>query len=114
MQSGHTLVQVFGRRRSAIEQFNSQNERLYRASFRAQFLSGIIQPAMQFLSNLNYVGVAVIGGDCVGAGAGRLGDGTAFIAHSPPVSMPPLPIAAPMNHLQSGLASAAGVVRFLR
>src|SRR5256886_11243651 len=62
MQSGHTLVQVFGRRRSAIEQFNSQNERLYRASFRAQFLSGIIQPAMQFLSNLNYVGVAVIGG----------------------------------------------------
>src|SRR5438552_920588 len=62
MHSGHALVQVFGRRASAIEQFNTQNERLYRASFRAQFLSGIIQPAIQFLSNLNYVGVAVIGG----------------------------------------------------
>src|SRR5437867_9940253 len=62
MHSGHMLVQVFGRRVSAIRQFNDQNDRLYRASFRAQFLSGIIQPAMQFLSNLNYVGVAVIGG----------------------------------------------------
>ena len=82
MHSGHALVQVFGRRQSAIRQFNDQNERLYRASFRAQFLSGIIQPAMQFLSNLNYVGVAVIGGYRVASGAMSLGDVTAFIAYS--------------------------------
>src|SRR5205823_13895961 len=78
MHTGHALVQVFGRRRSAIEQFMGQNDGLYDASFRAQFLSGIIQPAMQFLSNLNYVGVAVIGGYRVASGAMTLGDVQAF------------------------------------
>ena len=56
MHTGHALVQVFGRRERAIAEFDRQNEGLYEASFRAQFLSGIIQPAMQFLANLNYVG----------------------------------------------------------
>jgi ATP-binding cassette subfamily B protein len=113
MHSGHTLVQVFGRRQSAIRQFNDQNERLYRASFRAQFLSGIIQPAMQFLSNLNYVGVAVIGGYRVASGAMSLGDVTAFISYSRQFTMPLLQIAAQMNLLQSGLASAERVFEFL-
>jgi ATP-binding cassette, subfamily B, multidrug efflux pump len=113
MHSGHTLVQVFGRRQSAIRQFNDQNERLFHASFRAQFLSGIIQPAMQFLSNLNYVGVAVIGGYRVASGAMSLGDVTAFIAYSRQFTMPLLQIAAQMNLLQSGLASAERVFEFL-
>ena len=113
MHSGHTLVQVFGRRQSAIRQFNDQNERLFRASFRAQFLSGIIQPAMQFLSNLNYVGVAVIGGYRVASGAMSLGDVTAFISYSRQFTMPLLQIAAQMNLLQSGLASAERVFEFL-
>ena len=113
MHSGHALVQVFGRRASAIQQFNDQNRRLYRASFRAQFLSGIIQPAMQFLSNLNYVGVAVIGGYRVASGAMSLGDVTAFIAYSRQFTMPLMQIAAQMNLLQSGLASAERVFEFL-
>src|SRR5882762_6531644 len=113
MHSGHALVQVFGRRASAIQQFNDQNERLYRASFRAQFLSGIIQPAMQFLSNLNYVGVAVIGGYRVASGAMSLGDVTAFIAYSRQFTMPLLQIASQLNLLQSGLASAERVFEFL-
>jgi ATP-binding cassette, subfamily B, multidrug efflux pump len=113
MHSGHALVQVFGRRTSAIQQFNDQNERLYRASFRAQFLSGIIQPAMQFLSNLNYVGVAVIGGYRVASGAMSLGDVTAFIAYSRQFTMPLMQIASQMNLLQSGLASAERVFEFL-
>ncbi len=113
MHSGHALVQVFGRRQSAIKQFNDQNERLFRASFRAQFLSGIIQPAMQFLSNLNYVGVAVIGGYRVASGTMSLGDVTAFIAYSRQFTMPLLQIAAQMNLLQSGLASAERVFEFL-
>jgi ATP-binding cassette subfamily B protein len=113
MHSGHALVQVFGRRASAIQQFNEQNERLYRASFRAQFLSGIIQPALQFLSNLNYVGVAVIGGFRVASGAMSLGDVTAFIAYSRQFSMPLLQIASQANLLQSGLASAERVFEFL-
>ena len=113
MHSGHALVQIFGRRNSAIQQFNDQNERLYRASFRAQFLSGIIQPAMQFLSNLNYVGVAVIGGYRIVSGAMSLGDVTAFIAYSRQFTMPLMQIAAQMNLLQSGLASAERVFEFL-
>ncbi|MCA1832667.1 MAG: ABC transporter ATP-binding protein/permease [Actinobacteria bacterium] len=113
MHSGHTLVQLFGRRQSAIRQFNDQNERLFGASFKAQFLSGIIQPAMQFLSNLNYVGVAVIGGYRVASGAMSLGDVTAFIAYSRQFTMPLLQIASQMNLLQSGLASAERVFEFL-
>src|SRR5207244_8031843 len=78
-----------------------------------QFLSGIIQPAMQLLSNLNYVGVAVIGGYRVASGAMSLGDVTAFIAYSRQFTMPPMEIAAQMNFLQSGLASAERVFEFL-
>jgi ATP-binding cassette, subfamily B, multidrug efflux pump len=53
--TGHTLVQLFGRRTATIDEFDRQNRRLYEASFRAQFLSGVIQPSMQFLANINYV-----------------------------------------------------------
>ncbi|TMB91909.1 MAG: ABC transporter ATP-binding protein [Chloroflexi bacterium] len=113
MHSGHMLVQVFGRMRSAIEQFNEQNERLYRAAFRAQFLSGMIQPAVFFIGNLNYVGVAVIGGYRVATGAMTLGDVTAFIAYSRQFTMPLTQIAAQANLLQSGLASAERVFEFL-
>src|SRR5206468_10680642 len=113
MHSGHMLVQVFGRMRSAIEQFNEQNERLYRAAFRAQFLSGMIQPAVFFIGNLNYVGVAVIGGYRVATGATTLGDVTAFIAYSRQFTMPLTQIAAQANLLQSGLASAERVFEFL-
>ena len=113
MHSGHALVQVFGRRRSALEQFMTQNARLYDASFRAQFFSGIIQPAMFFLSNLNYVGVAVIGGYRVASGAMTLGDVQAFIQYSRQFTQPLTQIAAQMNLLQSGLASAERVFEFL-
>src|SRR5207244_8086986 len=78
-----------------------------------QFLSGIIQPAMQLLSNLNYVGVAVIGGYRVASGAMSLGDVTAFIAYSRQFTMPLLQIASQANLLQSGLASAERVFEFL-
>lgn len=113
MHSGHALVQVFGRRDSALDQFRVLNERLYAAAFRAQFLSGIIQPAMFFLGNLNYVGVAVIGGYRVASGAMSLGDVQAFIQYSRQFTQPLAQIAAQMNLLQSGLASAERVFEFL-
>ena len=62
MHTGHSIVKAFGRQREAIEVFDRENERLFDASRRAQFISGIIQPAMTFISNLNYVAIAVIGG----------------------------------------------------
>ena len=111
--SGHILVQVFGRRQAVIEQFGRQNRRMYEASFRAQFLSGIIQPSIQVLSNLNYVAIAVLGGYWVVSGKLSLGDVTAFIQYSRQFTMPITQIAGQMNLLQSGLASAERVFEFL-
>ena len=111
--TGHTLVQVFGRRQAVIDQFGQRNRRVYEASFRAQFLSGIIQPSMQALSNLNYVAIAVIGGYWVASGRISLGDVVAFIQYSRQFTMPITQIASQMNMLQSGLASAERVFEFL-
>jgi ATP-binding cassette, subfamily B, multidrug efflux pump len=111
--TGHVLVQVFGRRRKAQEEFDRQNQKLYEASFRAQFLSGVIQPAMQFLGNLNYVAIAVIGGYRVASGTMSLGDVQAFIQYSRQFTMPITQLASQMNLLQSGLASAERVFELL-
>jgi ATP-binding cassette subfamily B multidrug efflux pump len=111
--TGHGLVQVFGQRPATIDEFGRQNRRLYEASFRAQFLSGIIQPTMQFLSNFNYVVIAVLGGYRVASGTMSLGDVQAFIQYSRQFTMPITQIAAQMNMLQSGLASAERVFEFL-
>ncbi|HXZ76757.1 MAG TPA: ABC transporter ATP-binding protein, partial [Streptosporangiaceae bacterium] len=111
--TGHGLVLAFGCRKPMIEEFGRQNRQLYEASFRAQFLSGVIQPSVQFLGNLNYVVIAVLGGWRVAAGAISLGDVQAFIQYSRQFTMPITQIAAQMNMLQSGLASAERVFEFL-
>jgi ATP-binding cassette subfamily B protein len=111
--TGHVLVGVFGRRQATVDEFERENRRLFDASFRAQFLSGIIQPAMQFLANINYVVIAVFGGYRVASGAMSLGDVVAFIQYSRQFTMPITQIASQMNLLQSGLASAERVFEFL-
>jgi ATP-binding cassette subfamily B protein len=111
--TGHVLVQVFGRRSATIDEFGRQNRHLFDASFRAQFLSGVIQPAMQFLANINYVVIAVFGGYRVASGTMSLGDVQAFIQYSRQFTMPITQIASQMNLLQSGLASAERVFEFL-
>ncbi|HVC42075.1 MAG TPA: ABC transporter ATP-binding protein [Candidatus Saccharimonadales bacterium] len=111
--TGHQLVQVYGRTASTIDDFDRKNQRLYEASFRAQFLSGTMQPAMQLLANLNYVAIAVIGGARVASGTMTLGDIQAFIQYSRQFTMPITQIASQMNLLQSGLASAERVFEFL-
>ena len=113
MHTGHALVQVFGRRAKAQQVFDEHNRGLYEASFLAQFLSGLIQPAIQFLSNLNYVAIAVIGGYRVATGTMTLGDVQAFIQYSRQFTMPIMQIAGQMNLLQSGLASAERVFELL-
>jgi ATP-binding cassette, subfamily B, multidrug efflux pump len=113
MHTGHALVQVFGRRQKAIDEFNQQNQALYEASFRAQFLSGIIQPAIAFLGNVNYVVIAALGGYLVTSGAITLGDVQAFIQYSRQFTMPITQLAGQLNLLQSGLASAERVFEFL-
>ncbi len=111
--TGHELVQVFGRSSATIDEFDSHNRALYEASFKAQFLSGIIQPSMQFISNVNYVAIAVLGGYRVASGLLSLGAVTAFIQYSRQFTMPITQIASQMNMLQSGVASAERVFEFL-
>jgi ATP-binding cassette subfamily B protein len=111
--TGHELVQVFGQSGATIDEFGRQNKLLYRASFRAQFLSGTIQPSMQFIANINYVVIAVLGGYRVASGLLSLGAVTAFIQYSRQFTMPITQIASQMNMLQSGLASAERVFEFL-
>jgi len=113
MFTGHAIVKVFGRQKQAIETFREQNAELYAASFKAQFISGIIQPAMGFLANLNYVIVAVIGGLRVASGTMSLGDVQAFIQYSRQFTQPITQIASMMNLLQSGVASAERVFQLL-
>ena len=111
--TGHALVQIYGRRGATVDEFGRQNRSLYEASFRGQFLSGVIQPAMMFLANVNYVAIAVLGGWRVASGSLSLGDVQAFIQYSRQFTMPITQIASQMNMLQSGLASAERVFEFL-
>jgi len=113
MFTGHSLVKIFGRQEEAAETFRKHNESLYTSSFRAQFISGIIQPAMMFIGNLNYVLVAVVGGLRVASGALSLGDVQAFIQYSRQFSQPLTQVASMANLLQSGLASAERVFQLL-
>jgi ATP-binding cassette subfamily B protein len=111
--TGHELVTVFGRQREVQQTFADRNEDLYRASFGAQFVSGLIMPAMMFLGNLNYVVVAVVGGIRVATGALSLGDVQAFIQYSRQFTQPLTQIASMANLLQSGVASAERVFELL-
>jgi ATP-binding cassette subfamily B protein len=111
--AGHSLVKVFGQQRSTEDRFNSLNQELFDASFGAQFISGIIQPAMMLVSNLNYVAVAVIGGLRVASGNLNIGDIQAFIQYSRQFTQPINQLASMANMLQSGIASAERVFELL-
>ncbi len=113
MHTGHSIVKVFGRQEEAIARFNEENERLYEASYRAQFISGIIQPAMNFIANLNYVAIAVIGGLRVASGQMSLGDVIAFIQYSRQFTFPIVQTASIANVMQSAVASAERVFELL-
>ena len=104
--SGLELVRVFGRDKEMVAEFDERNEKLYSASFGAQFVSGMIMPAMTFVSYLSYVLIAVVGGLRVASGQMTLGDATAFIQYSREFSQPLGQIAGMANMLQSGVASA--------
>ena len=113
MHTGHGLVKVFGHQAEAIARFDAENETLYQASFRAQFISGTIQPVMNFISNLNYVAIAVIGGVQVANGTLSLGAVQAFIQYSRQFTMPIAQVASIINVLQSAIASAERVFELM-
>jgi ATP-binding cassette subfamily B multidrug efflux pump len=111
--TGHALVKVFGRHREVEEKFREKNEELFAASFGAQFVSGIIMPAMMFVGNLVYVAIAVVGGLFVASGSMGLGDVTAFIQYSRQFTQPLTQLGSMANLLQSGVASAERVFELL-
>jgi ATP-binding cassette subfamily B protein len=111
--TGHELVTVFGRRREVEEVFRLRNEQLFKASFGAQFISGLIMPSMTFIGNLSYVAIAVVGGVRVATGSMSLGDVQAFIQYSRQFTMPLTQVASMANLLQSGVASAERVFELL-
>jgi ATP-binding cassette subfamily B multidrug efflux pump len=113
MYTGHALVKVFGRQEEAALTFKDLNDTLFDASYRAQFMSGIIQPAMTFIGNITYVLIAVVGALRVAAGALSLGDVQAFIQYSRQFSQPITQVASMSNLLQSGVASAERVFALL-
>jgi ATP-binding cassette subfamily B protein len=86
---------------------------LFKASFGAQFISGLIMPSMTFIGNLSYVAIAVVGGVRVATGSMSLGDVQAFIQYSRQFTMPLTQVASMANLLQSGVASAERVFELL-
>ena len=111
--SGHALVQVYGRTTSVREAFAAENEELFRASLRAQFLSGIMMPIMLVIGNINYVAIAVVGGAMVASGSLRLGDVQAFIQYSQQFSQPLGQLGGMATAVQSGTASAERIFELL-
>lgn len=111
--SGHALVKVFGRERDASEKFRAENEELYEAAFKAQFLAGVIMPGMMFIGNLTYVGIAVLGSIMVAGGQLRLGDVQAFIQYSQQFTQPLAQLGGMAAVVQSGTASAERVFELL-
>ncbi|MFJ6902198.1 ABC transporter ATP-binding protein [Streptomyces hokutonensis] len=113
MYTGHNLVKVFGRQDESAQLFAEQNDALYEAGFKAQFNSGVMQPLMMFVSNLNYVLVAVVGGLRVASGSLSIGDVQAFVQYSRQFSMPLTQVASMANLVQSGVASAERIFELL-
>jgi ATP-binding cassette, subfamily B, multidrug efflux pump len=111
--TGHALVKVFGRQHEAEADFAAKNEALFQAGFRAQAISGTIQPSMTFVGNLVYVLIAVVGGLQVTTGALTLGAVQAFIQYSRQFTQPIAQLGSMANLLQSGVASAERVFELL-
>jgi len=111
--TGQSLVKVFGRQREVEAVFAERNSTLYKASFGAQFVSGLLMPTMFFIGNLNYVAIAVVGGLRVASGTMNLGDVQAFIQYTRMFTQPLTQLASMANLLQSGVASAERVFEVL-
>jgi ATP-binding cassette subfamily B multidrug efflux pump len=111
--TGHTIVKSFGRQREVEARFRDDNDELYDASFGAQFMSSLIQPAMLFMGNIQYILVAVIGGLRISSGAISVGDMQALIQYSRQFSQPMTQLASMATMFQSGIASLERVLELL-
>ncbi len=113
MYGGHKIVRAFGQEQDSIAAFDSINRDLYQVGWKAQFLSGIIFPALNFISNIGYVLVCVVGGMMVARRAIEIGDIQAFVQYMRQFTHPILQVANIFNVLQSTVASAERVFEIL-
>ena len=111
--TGHEVVTAFGLEEVFTTEFGERNEKLRHSSFMAQFISGLMQPAMNLVSNVGYVIVAVVGGIQVASGTITLGAVQAFVQYSRQFTQPLGQLASMANLLQSGAASAERIFVFL-
>lgn len=113
MYGGHKVVKVFGHEEDSIEKFKSVNTRLYQVGWKAQFISGIIFPALNFVNNVGYVLICVAGGLLVAKKVIEIGDIQAFIQYMRQFTQPIIQVANIANVLQSTVASAERVFEIL-
>lgn len=113
MYTGHKIVKAFGHEEKSVKEFNSINERLYNVGWKAQFISGIIMPLMNFINNIGYVLVCVVGGILVTKKKIEIGDIQAFIQYARQFGQPIVQTANIANILQSTIAAAERVFELL-
>jgi ATP-binding cassette subfamily B protein len=111
--TGHAIVKSFGRQGDVEQRFAADNDELFKASFGAQFMSGMIQPLMVFFGNIQFVLIAVVGGLRISAGAISIGDMQAMMQYARQFSMPLTQLASMAATFQSGIASLERVVELL-
>ena len=111
--SGHLVVKAFNREEKELEHFRETNRILYESGWKSQFLSGLMQPIMNFVSNLGYVGVAVAGAMLASAGTIEIGDIVAFVQYVKRFTQPITQMAQVSNMIQSMAAAAERVFEFL-
>lgn len=113
MYTGHTIIKAFNYEDESIKRFAEFNEDLYQSGWKAQFLSGMIMPLMNFINNLGYVFVAVLGGIRISQGLITIGDVQAFIQYTRQMNRPIVQAASISNIIQSTLASGERIFEFL-
>lgn len=113
MYSGHIVMKAFNGEERSIEEFEKHNDHLYDTAWKSQFLSGLMMPITQFVGNLGYVGVCLLGGWLAAAGSITIGDIQAFIQYVRSFNQPISQLAQVMNMLQSTAAAAERVFEFL-
>lgn len=111
--SGHNVVKAFNKEESVIDEFEKTNEKLYSSAWRSQFFSGMMMPIMQFVGNLGYVMVALLGGFMVIKSKIEVGDVQAFFQYIRNFTQPIQQIAQVTNMLQSSAAASERVFEFL-
>ena len=111
--SGHNVIKAFNREAAVLDDFNDANDKLYESAWKSQFLSGLMQPIMNFVGNLGYVAVAIVGSIFAAAGAITIGDIQAFIQYVKNFTQPIQQLAQVSNMLQSMTAAAERVFEFL-